>query len=153
MTDAPLVGIDTNVLVYAHGFDNGPRRTMAVRILAALGPSRGVVPAQAVGELAAVLTRKFRLTRSEAAQYCRTVMARHHIVAASTEAFAAALDLSGTHQLQFCDALILATAAEAGCRILLSEDMADGFVWRGCTVANPFAETHHPLLADALRPD
>ena len=59
--------------------------------------------------------------------------------------------LAATHRLQIWDALILATAAGAGCRLLLSEDMQDGFVWKGCTVANPFAAPLHPLLADALR--
>jgi hypothetical protein len=28
--------------------------------------------------------------------------------------------------------------------------MQDGFVYRGVTVANPFAETLHPLLASLL---
>jgi hypothetical protein len=35
--------------------------------------------------------------------------------------------------------------------VLLSEDMQHGFVYRGVTVINPFAEPAHPLLADALR--
>lgn len=35
--------------------------------------------------------------------------------------------------------------------MLLSEDMQHGFVHRGVTVIDPFAEPAHPLLADALR--
>ncbi|WP_205963481.1 PIN domain-containing protein [Roseicella aquatilis] len=31
------------------------------------------------------------------------------------------------------------SAAEAECRLLLSEDIQDGFTWRGVTVRNPFA--------------
>ncbi len=34
--------------------------------------------------------------------------------------------------------------------MLLSEDMQDGFVYRGVTVANPFAAALHPLLASVL---
>jgi predicted nucleic acid-binding protein len=37
------------------------------------------------------------------------------------------------------DALILNAAAEAGCGLLLSEDMAGGFAWRGTVVIDPFA--------------
>lgn len=62
-----------------------------------------------------------------------------------------AFALAADHNLQVWDALILSTAASAGCRVLLSEGMQHGFVWRGCTIVNPFIEPMHPLLADALR--
>jgi predicted nucleic acid-binding protein len=45
---------------------------------------------------------------------------------------------------------MLAAAADAGCRLLLSEDLQEGFTWRGVTVVNPFADTRHPLLAALL---
>ena len=44
---------------------------------------------------------------------------------------------------------MISVAAEGGCRLLLSEDLQDGFSWRGVTIANPFAASRHPLL-DAL---
>ncbi len=45
------------------------------------------------------------------------------------------------------DALILNAAAEAGCELLLSEDMASGFAWRGTVVVNPFAPSPGERLA------
>ena len=69
------------------------------------------------------------------------------VVPTTSTTVAAALELVATHRLQFWDAAILAAAAEAECQLLLSEDMHDGFVWRGVTVANPFASSPHPLLA------
>jgi hypothetical protein len=42
------------------------------------------------------------------------------------------------------------TSAEAECRLLLSEDLQEGFTWRGVTVTNPFARTLHPILAALL---
>ena len=59
-----------------------------------------------------------------------------------------ALDVCNAHQLAIWDAVILAAASEAGCRVLLSEDMQDGFTWGGVTVVNPFASTPHRLLRD-----
>jgi predicted nucleic acid-binding protein len=47
---------------------------------------------------------------------------------------------------------MVAAAGEAGCRLLLSEDLQDGFVWGGVTVVNPFAPALHPWLADLLNP-
>ena len=35
--------------------------------------------------------------------------------------------------------LIRPASVEAGASLLLSEDMQDCFVWRGLTVANPYA--------------
>jgi predicted nucleic acid-binding protein len=40
--------------------------------------------------------------------------------------------------------------ADAGCTHLLSEDMMDGFIWRGCCVSNPFAAAAHPDIAARL---
>jgi hypothetical protein len=34
--------------------------------------------------------------------------------------------------------------------LLLSEDMKDGFIWHGVTVANPFARSKHLLLKALL---
>jgi len=46
--------------------------------------------------------------------------------------------------------LIVTAAAEAGCTMLLSEDMQDGFVTRGLTVANPLRDTLHSKLAGLI---
>jgi predicted nucleic acid-binding protein len=48
-----------------------------------------------------------------------------------------AILLATKHQMQFWDALVLATAAETGCRFLITEDMSSGFVWMGCQIVNP----------------
>jgi hypothetical protein len=37
--------------------------------------------------------------------------------------------------------------AELCCRLLLSEDMQDGFIWKGGPVVNPFGKVGHSLLA------
>jgi predicted nucleic acid-binding protein len=70
----------------------------------------------------------------------------------TTTVMLAAADLATNHQLGIWDAVILATAAEGGCRLLLSEDLYEGFDWSGVTVANPFSSPRHPLL-DALLAD
>jgi predicted nucleic acid-binding protein len=62
----------------------------------------------------------------------------------------AAADLAVTHQLGIWDAVILCAAAEADCHLLLSEDMQDGFIWQGVTIANPFGRSKHPLLQALL---
>jgi len=72
------------------------------------------------------------------------------VIETSTTVLRAALDLTVDHRLTIWDAIILACAAENGCRLLLSEDLQDGFTWNGVTVANPFAAKKHALLAGLL---
>jgi len=61
-----------------------------------------------------------------------------------------AAELAATHRLNFWDAVVLASSAEAGCRLLLSENLQPGFIWNAVTVANPFATPKHPLLQNLL---
>ena len=61
-----------------------------------------------------------------------------------------AVDVAVDHQLATWDAVVLAAAAEAGCRVLLSENMQDGFTWGGVTIVNPFAPSPHRLLDDLM---
>jgi hypothetical protein len=35
---------------------------------------------------------------------------------------------------------------------VLSEDMQDGFTYKGITIANPFSKTQNPLLQALLNP-
>ena len=64
----------------------------------------------------------------------------------------AALDVAADHGLSIWDAIILSAGSAAGCRLLLSEDMQEGFTWGGVTVVNPFAAIVDPLLAEMLEP-
>lgn len=63
-----------------------------------------------------------------------------------------AADLATDHQLGIWDAVVLSAASQAGCRLLLSEDLQEGFTWGGVTVTNPFASPRNVLL-DALVED
>ncbi|POR46227.1 PIN domain-containing protein [Bosea psychrotolerans] len=146
-----LVALDTNILVYAAGLNDGLRFKAADAIRIALGPDRTLIATQVLGEFFNVLVGKFRQERSFARRACELWMQSATIRAPEANSFARAFELATEQHFQIWDALILVTAAEAGCRILVSEDMQHGFVHRGVTVVNPFAEPPHPLLADALR--
>jgi predicted nucleic acid-binding protein len=58
----------------------------------------------------------------------------------------AAADLATDHQLGIWDAVIVSAASQAGCRLLLTEDLHEGFTWAGVTVTNPFSSPRHALL-------
>jgi predicted nucleic acid-binding protein len=60
------------------------------------------------------------------------------------------MDLCVAHQLASWDALVLNVAAEAGARLLLTEDLKPGFSWRGVQVLNPLKQPEDPLLNQLL---
>jgi predicted nucleic acid-binding protein len=145
------VALDTNVLAYAEGAGAAARCEIARELIDALPEGAAIVPAQALGELFNVLTRKLLRSRERARTAVLEWADSFEVADSSWPAFQAALDLCTDHDLQVWDALILSVAAENQCRILLSEDLQHGFTWRGVTVVNPFAEPRDALLERALQ--
>lgn len=151
------VALDTNVLAYAAGVDrsadDAAKTETARSLIAGLsGRMTLIAPVQALGELYVVLTRA-----GEAREDARETVLRMHAAfghaPSDTATLLSALDAAAAHKLQLWDALILTAAAEAGCAMLLSEDMHAGFTWRGVCVVNPFAPTIDRRLADIWQPD
>jgi predicted nucleic acid-binding protein len=141
------VALDTNVLAYAEGVGDAPRCEAARRLVEALPPDAVVLPVQVLGELQRVLTGKLRQPAEQARAAVLRWSDAFETADSTWPAMQSAFDLSAGHGLQIWDALILSVAAEQRCRLLVSEDMQDGFTWRGVTVANPFAVQPHALLA------
>lgn len=134
------VALDTNVLVYAEGMNGTERQAIAAGILRDLTENEIVIPAQALAELFTVLVRKARRPAREARE---AVIGWHDacLVAETSSAILLdAMELAASHQFALWDGIMLAAAATCGCRWLLSEDMQDGFTWRGVTIRNPFAD-------------
>lgn len=145
-----LVALDTNILVYAQGINDARRRARAQDLIAALPDTDIVIPVQVLGELFRVLTGKAGWPRQAAQASISTWQAVYALAPSTPEALTAALDLAVAHAFSIWDAMIVAAASQAGCRLLLSEDMRDGFSWRGVTIVDPLADKRHPLLARAL---
>lgn len=144
------VAVDTNVLVYAEGLNDAAKRDRALDVLEALAPEATFLPAQVLGELFHVLVRKARRSPSDAASAVLSWGDAFPLIESSGDVLLAATELAFAHQLGIWDAVVLSAAADARCRVLLSEDLQEGFRWRGVTVVNPFAATTHPLLAAQL---
>ncbi len=152
MSAGLLVAIDTNVLAYAEGAGDARRHAQAVALLTQLSEPAVVLPVQVLGELFRVLVGKLRQPPAQARDAVLHWSDAYAVRDSTWSALQSALDLSAAHGLTVWDSLILSVAAEQRCRILLSEDMQDGFTWRGTTVVNPFAQPVHALLAGLLKP-
>ena len=144
------VALDTNILAYAEGTNGAVMRDRALDLIQRLPPESVVLPAQTLGELFNVLVRKAKRRPAHARTAVLSWSDAYPTVETSATVLANAADLASDHGLSIWDSVILSAAAEAGCRLLLSEDLQDGFTWRGVSVANPFAADLNPLLAAVL---
>lgn len=150
------VALDTNILAYLAGVSRDARDDAKIeQVRNLIGRlSNGVslvAPTQTLGELFVVL-RRGGASAEEARAILLEFAQAFGSSASETRTALAAADLVVDHKLQFWDALIVTAAAEAGCVLLLSEDMQDGFLTRGLTVINPLRDTPHPKLAVLLEP-
>ena len=102
---------------------------------------------QALGELFRVLVGKANRPAGEARAIVNSWRASMTVQDTTAAVMDAAVAIAAEHGLQIWDGVMLASAQAAGCRLLLSEDLQDGFAWNGVTVANPFKPV---AAADAL---
>lgn len=147
------IALDTNVLAYAEGINGAERREAALALVRRVPQGAAVVPVQVLGELFNVLVRKGGKSRSEARDALLSWRDAFPVVETSPEGMLAAVDLATDHQLGIWDAVILSVASQSGCRLLLSEDLQEGFTWAGVTVVNPFASPQHALLQALMEDD
>lgn len=144
------VALDTNVLAYAEGTNGAQMKEAALHLVERLPPGSIVLPVQALGELFNVLVLKAKRQVAAARAAILSWRDAYPVVDTSAAVMLNATDLATDHNFRIWDAVVLSAAAEAGCRLLLSEDLQDGFTWRGVTVTNPFASTRHVLLRALL---
>jgi len=142
--------LDTIILVYSVDRNAGPRHELAKWIVRRAGFTSCHLMLQAVSEFYAVVTRKRMMPPPAAAQVARDLIELFRTVAVSASAVDSALTIAASGRASYWDALLVATAAEAGCSIILTEDLADGTLLLGVTVLNPFAGSLLTPAASAL---
>jgi predicted nucleic acid-binding protein len=144
------VALDTNILAYAEGVNGAAMKQTALGLVEKLPEGAVLLPVQTLGELFNLLVRKAGRAPGRARTAILSWKDAFPLIETSAEVLLAAADLATDHQLSIWDSVILSAAAEAGCRLLLSEDLQEGFTWKGVTVTNPFSTPKHELLSGLL---
>ncbi|HJS89492.1 MAG TPA: PIN domain-containing protein [Steroidobacteraceae bacterium] len=125
---------DTNILICAFAA-NEPRSAQAEALMA----DGGVIGVQVLNEFTNVARRKLTWDWKQVESALGVIEdllgpARPLTAAIHAEAVVLARD----NRLSFYDALIVAAAADAGCRLVLSEDLQHGREFGAVTIENPF---------------
>lgn len=130
------VFLDTNVLVYLFSGD-AQKADRAEQLLS----SRPLISIQVMNELTNVCRRKIRLSWDKTHEVLRTMRRLCDIEPLTMDIHETGLYLGERYQLRVYDAMIVAAALEADCKILFSEDMQHGLVIeQKLTIHNPFSK-------------
>ena len=134
----PRTFLDTSILVYAEDRSNPAKQEKAVGLILELRRQRtGVVSLQVLQEFFVAVTNKLKLD-VEIARYKVEFHSRFDVAEPAVNDLLAAIDMHRFHGFSFWDALVLRMAKQAGCRVLLSEDMQHGQEIDGVKIVNPF---------------
>ncbi|MCA2702875.1 MAG: PIN domain-containing protein [Microcystis sp. M179S2] len=130
------VFIDTNVLIYGYSEDEPDKRQRAIDCVRS---GETWISTQVLNETINVLKRKFSLSYSQIRDAVQEVSKGFPIILVSVNTIEMALNLAERYQYSYFDSLILASALEAGCQILYSEDLQDGQrIENQLMIVNPF---------------
>lgn len=131
--------LDTNLLVYAIDSASGLKHEVAGEIVLRAARLDCLLTLQATSEFYAAVTRKGMMAPTDAAAQADDWLSAFRCVTASISAVRIALGEAASGRASYWDALLVATAAEAGCAVILTEDLADGTSLVGVEIHNPFA--------------
>ena len=134
----PRFTLDSNLLVYSVVIDAGERHQLALDIVDKAPDVDCWLTLQSLSEFYAVATRKRLMSTADAAAQVNDWLSFFPLIAASASAVRAALTETVAGRASYWDALLIATAAEAGCTLILTEDLQDGAVLGGVEIRNPF---------------
>jgi len=130
---------DTNILLYSDDASSERKRKAALEVIAEHRRRRtAVISIQVLQEYFAGLTKKFGVDALTARRKVELASDLDVVVLQQADVLAA-VDLHRLHQLSIWDALIIRAAKQAGCRVLLSEDLQTGRDFDGVRIVNPFA--------------
>ena len=129
---------DTDVLLYTASKD-AAKAARAETLIAA----GGIISVQVLNEIANVARRKMGLAWAETRALLATVRGLLSVQPITITVHDDGLALAERYGLSIYDGMIAASALQAGCDTLWSEDMQDGMVLdRQVRILNPFVEQH-----------
>jgi len=128
--------IDTNILVYLYSLQEPDKRNICI---AELDKYTRVVSTQILNELSNVLFKKYRLKADDVRKHVENVKRLAEISAVELSTIDKAITLQGRYGFSYYDCLMLTSALDEDCEVVLTEDLSDGqIVYGRLKIVNPF---------------
>jgi len=129
---------DTNILIYADDKSAPAKQRRALDLLAAhRRAGTGVVSMQVLQEYFVTVTRKLGVDARVARRKVE-LLAEFDVAAPDVPDILAAIDLHRLHEFSFWDCLVIRSAKQSGCSVLLTEDLQESREVDGVRIVNPF---------------
>jgi len=133
--------IDTNILIYAFTADEPTKQETALKFLNSCLP---VISTQVVKEFSNVLLKKTNISLQDIQETINEIIDVADVANEKLELIFAAFDIHKRYKYSFYDSLIIATAINSRCQVLLSEDMQDGqIINEKLRIVNPYSQTNN----------
>jgi predicted nucleic acid-binding protein len=143
------VAIDSNVLIYAELEPDSEKGTRSTELI--LQAARdGVIPAQVLGEFLRFVQRRVPASFEDAVRQVLLYQSVFLTPPTTDAIINKASELARAHRMQLWDGVVCAASAQAGARVLLTEDMQDGRIIDGLRLMNPFAAANVKPIDDLL---
>lgn len=130
--------LDTNILIYSVDRDAGEKHEKAMALVAQAIEEDCVLTIQSLAEFYAAVTRKGYAKSGQAIELIQQWSTLFPLVVANGGCLMRAMKAVQEYQLSFWDAMLWATAKEASCSIVLSEDFQHKQTIEGVQFINPF---------------
>ena len=135
MPDSPVF-LDSNIIIYAYSRTEPGKADIARRIIAS---GNVIISAQVINEFVSVTHKKLRHSIEVIEKAVQEFLKFTRTVPISAETSLLAIRIAKEHRLAWYDSLIVASALENGCSILVSEDLQHGqVIEKSLTIINPF---------------
>ncbi len=137
MSDRPVF-IDSNIIIYAYSGTDPKKSDIARRVLAS---GNVVISVQVINEFVAVTHKKLRQPIDKIEDTVREFLPFTHPMPLSTETSLLALRIASKYRLAWYDSLIIASALENNCSLLISEDLQHNqVIEKTLSIINPFIQ-------------
>lgn len=140
------ITLDTNLLVYAVDTGARDKHAKAQKLAELALKTDCVLTLQALSEFYFAVTRKGKLPAAEARAQVEAWQELFPVVVPKPSTLNRAMTAAASLQIGFWDAMLWATARDAGVSLLLSEDFSGGSVLDGVRVVNPLVHKDLPGL-------
>ena len=129
------IAIDTNILLYSISKNEDRKLPIAANLI----NECPVIFPQNLSEFINVLVNGWKYPKENMGLIVSEVLNSCQLINTSVAAYKLAFELIKKYDFQVFDAVIVASALDAGCRVLFSEDMQDNLVVeKQLTIINPF---------------
>jgi len=135
MSDSSVF-LDSNIIIYAYSRTDPAKADIARRVIAS---GNVVISAQVINEFVSVTHNKLHHSMKVIEKAVQELLQFTRPVPISAETSLSAIHIAQEYRFAWYDSLIVASALENGCSILISEDFQHGqIIEKSLTIINPF---------------